>query len=152
MIVKIGRTQKNGTQKVKVEVKEYDLWNADYTLALIVVPLLEMIKADKHSSGNVQDEDVPENLRRYCSPEIDHGDRQIRWEYVVNEMLFAMREIATHKSSESLFFDKSEVDEKDCMNVQILAIKCDTIGLEAYNQRIQKGCELFGKYFQSLWT
>jgi hypothetical protein len=34
---------------------------------------------------------------------------------------------------------------------QVHAMKLDRVGLEVYQQRIQKGCELFGKYFQALW-
>jgi hypothetical protein len=156
MIVNIGKPKKDGTQKVKVEVKDHDVWNVDYTIALVVVPLLERLKTDKHGTGYVEDVDVPENMRSTSAPAIEYGciddNWHMRWEYVLNEMLFAMREIATEKSSESLFFDHSEVDEKTCINTQIYAIKCDTIGLEAYQQRIQKGCELFGKYFCSLWS
>lgn len=157
MLVNISKIQEDGTQKVKVKVHGYDVWNADHTIALIVVPLLEKLKNDDHCSGHVDDADVPENLRSTSAPQKENEydvdeNWYLRWEYALNEMLFAMREIATNRSTESLFYDHSEVDEKTCFNTQIQAIKCDTIGLGAYNQRVQKGCELFGKYFQSLWS
>lgn len=157
MLVNIGKYKKDGTQKVKVEIHDHDTWNADYVLALVIAPLLEKLKTDKHCSSSVDDNDVPENLRSTSAPDkqnkydIDEN-WHLRWEYVLNEIIFAMREIANNKSTESLFFDHSQVHEDMSINEQIIAIKCDTVGLLAYNKRMQKGCELFGKYFQSLWS
>jgi hypothetical protein len=66
-------------------------------------------------------------------------------------MIWAMQEIADYKPGQDSFYDHSEVDETKDIMKQINAIKLDDVGLNAYNERLQKGCELFGKYFQALW-
>jgi hypothetical protein len=44
------------------------------------------------------------------------------------------------------------VNENDDILQQIHAIKLDREGYDLYEARVQNGCRLFGKYFQSLWT
>jgi hypothetical protein len=157
MIVNIGGFTEDGNQSTRVEIHDSDTHNADYTLALIVVPLLEKLRENKQGSASVDDIDVPENLRSTSAPETKNDydvdeNHHLRWDYALNEMIFAMREIANQRNSMDLFFDHSKVDENSSFTEQIDAIICDRMGLDAYDQRIQKGCELFGKYFQSLWS
>lgn len=157
MKVNIGRYPKGDTErKISVKIEPWDTWSADHTLSLIIVPLLQKIKEDKQGSPNVDDADVPEHLRSTAAPdkenEWDTDDNwHLRWEYVLDEMLWAMNQIASNNENDDKFFDDSEVDETKGIMEQIHAIKIDREGLEAHHLRIQKGCELFGKYFQSLW-
>jgi hypothetical protein len=156
MLVNIGGLREDYTRSTIVDIHDSDIDNADYILAMIAAPLLEKLRQNKQGSGNIDDIDVPENLRSTSVPKphdcyVDEN-HHLRWDYVMNEMIFAMREIANQKSSTDLFFDHSKLDENSSFAEQIDAVICDRIGLDAYDQRIQKGCELFGKYFQSLWS
>jgi len=157
MQVKLGRFPKGDTErKISVKIDKWDSWNADHSLALIAAPLLVQLKETKHGSPNVDDTDVPEHLRSTAAPtkvnEWDTDDNwHPRWDYVMNEMIYAMQEIANYKEGSNIFWDHSEVDESTDVMQQIRATKVDDEGLEAYNNRVQKGCELFGKYFQALW-
>jgi hypothetical protein len=157
MKVSLGRFPKNNTErKISVKIDKWDSWNADHSLALIAVPLLIQLKETKQGSPNVDDTDVPEHLRSTAAPakenEWDTDDNwHLRWDYVMNEMIYAMQEIANHNKGEEIFWDHSEVDETKGIMEQVHAMKLDREGLDIYQQRIQKGCELFGKYFQSLW-
>ncbi len=157
MLVKIGKFKKDNSPNIKVEIHDYDTWSADYTLALVIVPLLEKLKEQKQSSPNVEDCDVPEALKSTSAPEKEQEydidqNWHLRWQYVMDEMLFAMRSIANHHFDRDSFYDYSEVDKSKGILEQFKAIKCDHEGLGLYNKRVQKGCELFGKYFQSLWS
>ena len=158
MKVNIGQYPKGDTErKISVRIDKWDTWGADHTMALVIAPLLQQLKKDKYGSALVDDADVPEHLRSTAAPpkefdwDIDNN-WNLRWDYVLNEMIFAMQEIASNNEGEHQFYDHSEVDEsKDIMD-QINSIKVDYDGLKVHEDRVQKGCELFGKYFQGLWT
>jgi len=158
MKVSIGRYPKGETErKISVKIDKWDTWSADHTLALIIAPLLQQMKEQKQGAPNVDDADVPEYLRSTAvAPkewDWDTDDNwHLRWDYVLDEMIFAMQEIASCKEGENAFYDHSQVDEGAGINDQINAIKVDWEGLREHQARVQKGCELFGKYFQALWS
>ena len=103
----------------------------------------------------VDDEDVPEELRSTSAPPVENewdtdDNYHKRWEWVLDEMIWAMTDHADGNGDDA-FFDHSEVDDSANIMEQIAKVKCDLKGLDAYNKRKQRGFELFGKYFQNLW-
>ena len=157
MKVNIGRYPKGDKErKISVKIDPWDTWSADHTLALIIAPLLQKMKDDKQGAPHVDDVDVPEHLRSTSAPakenEWDTDDNwHPRWDYVLDEMLWAMQQL-TSDNSEDQFYDDSKVDETKGIMQQMNAIKIDHEGLKLHHDRVQKGCELFGKYFQALWS
>lgn len=144
MRVHIGRYPKDGSdRKISVKLHKWDSWNADNTIAIIAHPLLIQLKATKHGSPHVDIEDVPDDLKE--------KDTHRRWDWVLDEIIFAMQEIAKDDNGDSQFYDHSQVDESADFMTQVKQIKVDREGLDAYHARIQNGCRLFGKYFQNLW-
>lgn len=158
MKVNIGRYPKGDKErKISVQIDKWDTWSADHTLALIIAPLLQKMKEDKQGAPHVDDVDVPEHLRSTAAPSKENDwdtdqNWHLRWDYVLDEMLWAMQQIASDKNAEDQFYDSSEVDESENVMQQVNAIKVDWDGLKAHQARVQKGCELFGKYFQCLWS
>lgn len=156
MKVSIGRYPKGDTpRRVKIVIDPYDTWSMDHTLALIIVPMLKQLKATTHGAPLVDDEYVPEHLRSTAAPptenEWDVDDNHFkRWDYVLDEMIWAMEQIA-NDDSESKFYDYSEVDEEADLMKQIAQIKCDHEGLQKHHDRIANGTKLFGIFFQNLW-
>lgn len=157
MKVHLGRYLKNGKErKISVKLHPWDTWNADTSIALIAAPLLKQLKAEKHGAPLVDDIDVPEELKSTsAAPKENEYDIDAnhfkRWDWVLDEMIFAMQEIAD-ATGELKFYDDSEVDKNADFQTQLKQMKIDKLGLEQYSARVQKGCELFGKYFQSLWS
>ena len=144
MRVHIGKYPKDDSErKISIKLHKWDSWNADNTIALIAHPLLIQLKETKHGSPNVDIEDVPDDLK--------DKDTHKRWDWVLDEIIFAMQEIAKDDNGDSQFYDHSEVDESADFMTQVKQIKVDREGLKAYHDRIQNGCILFGKYFQALW-
>lgn len=146
----------NTPRQEDVMIDKWDMWNVDHTIALIVAPLLKQLKLEKHGSPSVADEDVPEELRSTSAPpkknEWDIDDNwHKRWEWVLDEMIWTMEDHA-EGAGDNKFYDHSEVNEEADINEQVAQIKCDREGLDAYNKRKQRGFELFGKYFQGLWS
>jgi hypothetical protein len=137
MKVHIGPYPKNGeNRKIDIRIDRYDVWSMDATLAMIIHPMLVMLKEVNHGTGLIDDEDVPEELRSTSVPlkenEFDTDDNFFaRWDYVMDEMIWAFGNI-----KDSLTDGPSYLD------------------LEAYkifNERIHNGTRLFGKYYQTLW-
>lgn len=126
-------------RKVKVVIHDYDAFNADETLALIILPLLKKLRAFKCGSPNVDDADVPPELQRPAgAPQFDTDDNwHLRWDWVLNEMIFAFE--SKHNDWEDQFFSKD-------------TFSYDKDGYEKYQERITNGFRLFGKYYEGLWS
>ena len=156
-----------------VKIDYWDTWSMDSTLSPIILPMLKQLKAVKHGSPHVDDEDVPEHLRSTAAPakendwDID-GNHFARWDWVMSEMIFAF-ECKVDDSWEDAFrsgdhditwipvdVDGNRVPKGEHKYYQMGkgpkdTYQCDYEGLEAVEKRIQNGFRLFGKYYQALW-
>ena len=108
----------------------------DYTLAPIILPMLVQLKAEKHGSPNVDDEDVPEHLRSTSAPpkenEWDTDDNwHKRWDWVMDEMIYSF-DCKANKDEVYMRIDDRSEQEKE-------------------QKRISNGFRLFGKYYERLW-
>ena len=126
-------------RKIDIQIDNYDTWSMDYTLALIIVPMLKQLKATKHGSPMVDDKDVPKHLRSTsAAPKENEWDidehHHARWDYVLDEMIWAFEQIITDDYEELLLYGSG-----------------DKVALEKYNKRISNGTMLFGKYYRALW-
>lgn len=154
-------SRKGQVRKNHVVCSEIDAWNADWTIAQMVLPLLLQVKKDKQGAPFVDDVYVTEELRSTaCAPKENKWDTDEnwfkRWDWVLDEIIFAMQEVANDCENEPDMFEKvREIDPKTMTG------ELDT-GLEiiprmealnkAYHARIQNGLMLFGVFFTSLWT
>lgn len=157
-----------------VKLDPWDTWSMDHTLGLIALPMLKQLKATKHGSPLVDDEDVPEELRSSTAPaktnEWDTDDNHFkRWDWVLDEMIFAF-EHRLDDSWEDAFCsgeidwisvpvdkDGNEVPKGEHKFYQMRdgpnhTYKCDYEGMKVVQERINNGFRLFGKYYQALWT
>ena len=119
-------------RKVKVKYHNYDTWSLDHTLALIILP-----------SGEDQ------------------------WEWVMEEMIWAFNEIANDYPEEETFHSgvhdivwtkvNAQGDEDPEGKYSRMdhgpnhTFNIDFEARKAYDDRIQRGLNLFGKYYRSLW-
>jgi hypothetical protein len=161
MKVNIGKFPKNPNtaRKISIKVDEWDSWNADSTIAMVAHPVLVQLKDKSPSFGFIDDEDVPAELGirstdcESSEKEFDYDSNALaRWNWFLDEIIWTMNEIANAHPTEDSFYDHSNVNEKDHLMKQVKDIKVDEEGLRNYRNRLQKGCELFGKYFQTLWS
>jgi hypothetical protein len=96
-------------RRVKVKIHNYDSWNADATLALIILPILKQLKATKHGAPFVDDADVPEELRSTNAPPKEHehdiDDLHFkRWDWVMDEMIWAFAQMTDESEGEDQFY------------------------------------------------
>jgi len=156
-IGKYPSARSNKERKVNIRIDDYDVWNMDETLAMIIVPMLKRLKEIKHGGPHVDDDDVPEgmNLRSYEAPEPEEEydvDANFfkRWDWVMDEMIWTFEQLR-EGGNFCQFYDHSQVDESLSINEQIAQIKRDDEGMEKHDKRIKNGLRLFAKYYRSLW-
>jgi hypothetical protein len=151
-----------------VKIDRYDTWSMDHTLADIILPMLKQLNAEKHGAPHVDDEDVPMELQSWTSPAKDEydvdGQHFARWEWVMNEMIFAFESKVNDGWQEKFYSGVSNMKsvpcEWDAEGKPTLytfeegpnhTYKCDYDGIAEVQKRITNGFRLFGKYFEALW-
>jgi len=141
-----------------IKIDKWDSYSADVAIAKIATPLLKQLKETKQGAPQVDQVDVPEELRMTPEEQRIYSEEHqtdlnwfLRYEHILDEMIWSLNEIAEHSPGESKFFDSSLVNEEDDIMKQIQDTKLDHEGLKKYQNRVSNGTRLFGKYFQSLW-
>jgi len=142
-----------------VQLDPWDTWSFDHTLADIILPGLRQLQATKHGAPHTDDEDVPEYLRSHMAqPKENEWDTDslhfMRWDWILSEMIWAFEQKVAD-DADSQFFDHSECgDEKLPWNKDgqyVSKIKYDKDGHQKWQDRMQNGFRLFGKYYCNLW-
>jgi hypothetical protein len=140
---------------IYVRIDHYDTWGMDHTLAYIVLPMLQQLKATKHGAPNTDDEDVPDSLKATSAPpkesEYDtDANHFLRWDWILGEMIWAFEQ-KTDDDSDAKFYEHSEKIAGEDFMESINRMKVDWDGLTAHNLRKKNGFRLFGKYYENLW-
>lgn len=149
-----------GEQEVSVQIDPWDTWSMDNTLALIVLPMLKQLKKTKHGASFVDNEDVPESLampegwreEKYSvNGETDPHFFE-RWDYVLDEMIWAFEAINADPADEHAQFYgpliRSEIEDGE---MKLEYEWRNEEGIKAHHERMDNGFRLFGKYYRSLW-
>ena len=183
MKINIGKYPKNCNKKRKIKVKihEYDVYNLDHTLCYIILPALKLLNKVKHGAPNVDNDDVPEELRNTNSSEKENENsilythlypvmqnRFDRWDYVLEQMIWSFSELSRdwerdYYSGESRFKsipvdeNGNEVEKKKAKYFELRkndknTFKIDHAGMEQHREKIQEGLRLFAKYYTALWS
>lgn len=148
-------------RNVKVKIHNYDVWSADDTLALIILPVLQKLRDAKAGTPRVDIEDVPTNLRTLTNEgKIDEWTTQAAWEWVLGEMIWAFEQIVDQDSEDKFHsgvadwvFEPIEGKEYTRMVAGPKhTMKFDMDGYYKWSDRKRNGLCLFGKYYESLWT
>ena len=143
-------------QKTSIRIDKYDTWSMDHTLAPIILPMLVQLKATKHGAPFVDYEDVPEELRpepewyeKYSKNGETDPDFFKRWDYVLDEMIWAFEQKCRDNWQDDYYGDYVENQKYGPMAGSFEWI--DREGQKAHQDRMSNGFRLFGKYFESLW-
>lgn len=137
---------RDGYEKVDVDIIYDDLWNGDRTLAYILIPFLKEYKIRKEDFGSYP------HCEEISSPE--------EWSAILDEIIWAFENIINDNWQELFTIEEAvmDMDNNDPFDENGFRPikwkthgKYDWEGLQAHNDRIQKGCELFGKYFRNFW-
>jgi hypothetical protein len=162
-LVPVNKVLSKRDRKIRIHIDNYDVWNADYTIALIVLPILRKLKEEKHGSPYVDDEDVPEHLRSTAAaPKENEWDSdsllEARWEYVLNEMIHTFEceanpdwEDQFYSGEHDIVWEKLENGLNKMTKGPNDTFEVDHEGMSAAWVRRKEGLRLFGKYYHGLW-
>jgi len=156
-----------------VKIDNYDTWSMDSTLTPIILPMLKQLKETKHGAPFTEDGDVPERLRSTTKAAIKSkkeswdtdGNHFKRWDWILDEMIWAFEQLADDEWEEQYFSGKSNIiwvpsKELDAKGKPVTyemkkgpgdTRKYDKKGYMKHSARIDNGTRLFGKYFRALW-
>jgi len=174
MKIEIGPYTDDSDRKIDIQIDNYDTWSMDHTLAMIIVPMLKQLKATKQGAPHVDWEDVPHYLRSTHAEERQYsknGEVDVhffdRWDYVIDEMIWAFEQIVEDDDSQFYSGESDRItvpvdkdgNEVDSDNAEFYewrtgpndTFEVDYEGLREHHERIKRGTTLFGKYFQNLW-
>ena len=152
---------RDGERKVKIKLHDYDTWNADNTMAMVILPILKKYREDINGSPIVDLSDVPEGLHPVNpDPEEDNTIHQ-RWAWVVDEMIWTFETLLDPDAEDQFHHGKIDlkfgnIPDGESMGEITLGPNdthwFDEDGWDKHNARITNGLRLFGKYFRNMWT
>ena len=153
-------------QKVKVHIDTWDTWSMDETLAHIIHPMLIQLRDNNHGVGWVDQRDVPKKLRWSKAEAVAYeknGDLdknyQVRWIWIMNEMIFAFQAKITDEDNsfgsgdwDVSFEDTGRGDGTSEMKYGPKhTYESDANAYTEHHTRVSNGFKLFGKYYENLW-
>lgn len=147
-----------------VKIDRWDTWNMETTLSTIILPMLKQLDVSKHGAPFVDDQDVPPHLTKAAGfPGEDPYDVDSnhfkRWDWVLGEMIWAFEQIQPDYDWESLYetgkpdyqFIKRDDGCSEMVPGPRHTYKVNREGMRVHQDRIDRGLQLFGKYYQALW-
>lgn len=170
--------QSKRERKIKIKIDHYDTWSLDHTASLIILPMLIQLKETKHGSPYVDLEDVPEEMRYTETEEYDmqstfefyhdetrreeylKHDVHTRWEWVLDEMIWAHKTLLDDNIMEMCTITPSEIDFSEHHEDEgkvVVPLRWKTHGeydwerIKELEQRLSNGLRLFGIYYRCLW-
>ena len=157
------------TQRIKkIKINSYDTWSMDHTLAAIILPMLQQLKATKHGSpGNMPAFQQTSNQAQLTFDFYQDGDEDAnaeghkQWSVILDHMIWAFEQIVNDYPEEENFWitppilDLEEYPED--LGKAVIPVRWEQRGEldvnahEEYHEKIKEGTRLFGEYYSSLW-
>lgn len=157
---------KRKKRDISVHIDEYDTWGMYETLSVVIAPMLRQLKDTKHGYPLVDNKDVPVELRTKKKSFSNEEKDEAKWNYVLDEMIFAFEAYEARVLLETDWEDQYHSGEIDLVSVEseynghkVYTMqpgpnhthKIDLDGLRAHSERIRNGFRLFGMYYLNLW-
>ena len=144
-------------RRINIHIDNYDTWNMDHTLAMIIVPLLKQLKETGHGApGDMVEFQQTSNQAQDSFPFYAEGDDaawdagHARWHSILDEMIWAFEQVIDPKEDQ-FWIEKPMLDwEADDIPLAKHGV-FDRKGFEEYSNRIDRGLQYFGQYYRGLW-
>jgi hypothetical protein len=155
----------NKPKKDLIKIDYWDLWGFDCSIAQVIYPALIKIKEKKHGTPMSFFDHVPDE-RLHQTTDEDNKIAEQKWEDTLDQMIWSFGELVNDNFNEPNYLLKlewkfkpveghpglSELDTPKHTEDEEKLIEQWRVDTKTYHDRMQKGFELFGKHFQSLWT
>ena len=178
MKVNLGKFPKgNGNRKVDIKIENYDTWNMDHSLSMIILPMLIQLKNTKHgvpsdiiNDVGGADYDQQDSFDFYKETHNDAFDEACKkWDEILDKMIWSFQQLALDDYDNKYHHGNLEYDwvksDKTYPNPITGKIEAtyqmvdknpnehwyDYVGHQLHEERIQEGINLFGKYYRNLW-
>ena len=161
-------------RRVDIQIDKWDTYNLDYTISLIILPMLLQLKHTKMGVPNEFVSSIGSDIdSNYCFDFIDEDQDAVfdqgckKWEDTLDHMIWAFQQLVSDDYSEKYQHGKMKVGWKkvERMNPATGNLEkmyemvdenpeehwYDMDGHMLHEERIQEGIDLFAKYFRSLW-
>lgn len=140
--------QKKNDFKPKVKIHEFDTWDFGCSLAPIILPMLIQLKKTKQGTPFVYNKDVPVEMRTMK----DSWD-SVQFDWILDQMIFSFDHLYQEANNDDYEADLIYYADgvTDYGVVPNHTYEIDQEKLKIFQDRLQNGFELFGKYFQNLW-
>ena len=164
MKVHLGKFHKRRKRKIKIRIDDYDTWNVDHTLALIIHPLL---KKYTESIASYPSEFADPNEYDYLAGQLsfegegwDVPDVGLnRWKTILDKMIWSFEQLLDddwenqYMSGEAdfQFVPIPDSDSSRMVTGPKHTLVINEAGIKAHRERIQEGLDLFAKYYTNLW-
>ena len=123
---------KKHDRRIKVRIDHYETWGMDHTLAYIILPMLKQLKATKHGSPYVDQNDLPADLRltkreqkvfneghwnkkiKATEEEIDAASKKFhaQFDWVLDQMIWSFEQQFLDDEGRSNYYDPYGPDEE----------------------------------------
>jgi hypothetical protein len=166
MKINIGKFPKksSGNRKINVQIDNYDTWNLDTTLALIIYPTLLQLKATKQGVpsefAEVGGEDYVNQQSFDFYTETHDEAWKVgleRWDETLDKMIWSFEQLLKGEYDDQYHHGNLDFDWVKIEATFQMVDKnpnehwYDAEGHRLHEKRIQEGIELFGKHFRNLW-
>lgn len=155
-------------QNIVVKIEPHDTWNMDTTLAYIIVPMLKQLKENKngipaefiHPLDSTMHTDWGMQQLELLPVDEYNGYSEKSWNDALDAMIWSFNELLESASNpehrEYYWVPRSEQSKKNKTDLEIALgvtyeYDIDRVLMEEYYERMQKGFDLFGKHYCSLW-
>ena len=130
-------------RRVWIKIDPSDTWSMDSTLSLIIVPMLKQLKDTSQSYGMIDEPDLPEGIEK---------ESLEAWHWAIDRMIEAFSSDITEWEEQ---WESGEVDLVFENNTVVHGpkhtFKRDEEGIAKQRAKIERGRQLFAKYYDSLW-
>lgn len=159
-------------QKVDIRIDPWDVWNMAETLADIILPMLKMLRNNKHGSpGSMPafSDDSGYHWPQQCFDFYEEDDAKAsdlghkQWAEIMDKMIWSFEQIVDrdrdskfHSGETDFYFDPIKNDQGKTTLYEMKkgpkdTHKFDYEAYKAYYIQIQEGLDLFAKYYMNLW-
>ena len=166
MKISMGKFPKSGERKIDIKIDNFDTWNLDHTMAMILYPALLQLKEIKHGLPsefaevggedwhNQQSFDFYSETTAEC---FALGEK--RWGEVMDKMIWSFQQLALDNYDDKYHHGEMKMGWTD-MDSNGLSTMIDEnpgehwydhVGHLLHHDRIQEGLDLFSKYYRNLW-
>ena len=144
-------------QKINVRIDRWDTWSMDHTLSPIILPMLVQLKENNHGAPNVDQADVPKELRaskkqraKYNTNGTTDHNHFKRWDWIMDEMIWSFEQ-KCRDDWEGDYYEYEDDINTFTATAGLKLVWEDREGQAAHQARMTNGFRLFGVYFENLW-